>query len=224
MKHDGKIPNARKWRPPNGKRVAVVGSGPSGLFVRLFICGKKGYDVTVFEQLDVIGGMLAVGLPEYRLPRDKFAKEIELFKEMGIEFVTGTKVGKDISIKDLRHKGYMAVYLAVGDHNDRKLGIEGEDANGVVSGVSFLRSVNTGSGYDFSGKEVVVVGGGNVSMDCARTAIRLGAAKVSLFCLEKEKEMPAHADEVREGREEGLYVFNSWGPKVINAVDAMSIA
>nr|WP_255376019.1 FAD-dependent oxidoreductase [Cloacibacillus sp. An23] len=217
LEHDGKFPMP-EMEKNNGKRVAVVGSGPSGLSCAFYL-RKKGYDVTVFEQLNVIGGMLVVGLPEYRLPRDKFKKELELFKEMGIEFVTGKKIGKDISIKDLRHDGYMAVYLAVGDHNDRKLGVEGEDAEGVVSGVSFLRSVNTGCGVDLSGKEVIVVGGGNVSMDCARTAIRLGASKVSLFCLEKEKEMPAHPDEVREGKEEGLYVFNGWGPKVIEKND-----
>ena len=215
LEHDGKFPMP-EMEAPNGKRVAVVGSGPSGLSCAFYL-KKKGYEVTVFEALEVIGGMLAVGLPEYRLPRDKFAKEIALFEEMGIEFVTGKRIGKDLSVKELRRMGYMAVYLAVGDHNDRKLGVAGEGSEGVMSGVSFLRSLKTGAAPDFNGKEIIVVGGGNVSMDCARSAIRLGAAKVSLFCLEKEKEMPAHADEVREGCEEGLLVFNGWGPLEIIA-------
>lgn len=210
---EGKFP-LPEMEPNNGKRVAVVGSGPSGLTCAFYL-QKKGYSVTVFEALDVIGGMLAVGLPEYRLPRDMFERELDVFREMGIEFVTGTRIGVDVRLEELRSMGYMAVYLAVGDHEDRKLRVEGEDSEGVMSGVSFLRSQRLDEKSDLSGKEVVVVGGGNVAMDCARTSIRLGASKVSLVCLEKADEMPAHKEEVAEGKEEGLNVINGWGPKVI---------
>jgi NADPH-dependent glutamate synthase beta subunit-like oxidoreductase/2,4-dienoyl-CoA reductase-like NADH-dependent reductase (Old Yellow Enzyme family) len=213
LEKDGRFP-LPEMAKPNGKRVAVVGSGPSGLSCAFYL-QKKGYSVTVYEALPLIGGMLAVGLPPYRLPREKFDKELALFREMGIKLITNTRVGKDVSISELRDKGYMAVYLAVGDHNDRKLGVDGEDAANVLSGVSFLRSLNLGEDMDLRGKAVTVVGGGNVAIDCARTAIRLGASKVALFCLEKNEEMPAHPDEVREGKEEGLLVFNGWGPKYI---------
>lgn len=225
LEQEGKLP-LPEMREPNGKKVAVIGSGPSGLSCAFYL-RKKGYNVTVFEALPVIGGMLRVGLPSYRLPKDLLEKELDVFRKMGIEFVVNKRLGADMSIDDLRNMGYEAIYISIGAHEDRKLNISGEDAEGVLSGIGFLRKLNLGEDISFKGKKVAVIGGGNVAIDVARSAIRLEADKVMLFCLENKEEMPAHIWEVKDAEKEGVEINPSWGPKEIvtkdNKVVAMSL-
>lgn len=196
-----------------GKKIAVVGAGPSGLSCAFFLA-IDGYKVTVFEKQKALGGMLTLGIPSFRLEKDVVNAEIEVLKELGVEFKTGVEVGKDISLKDLRNQGYEAFYLAIGAQAGRKIGIEDEDAEGVITGVDFLRNVNLGEDVKLKGN-VVVIGGGNVAIDVARTAQRVGAEKVDIFCLESYEEMPALEEEVEETLSEGITINNSWGPKAI---------
>jgi NADPH-dependent glutamate synthase beta subunit-like oxidoreductase/formate hydrogenlyase subunit 6/NADH:ubiquinone oxidoreductase subunit I len=195
------------------KAVAVVGSGPAGLSCAYFLA-VEGYKVTVFEKERILGGMLTLGIPGFRLEKGVINAEIEILKELGVEFKTGVEVGKDLSLKQLREQGYKGFYLAIGAQAGRKLGIEGEDSEGVLSGIDFMRRVNLGDEIRLPGK-VVVIGGGNVAIDVARTATRVGAASVSMYCLESRAEMPAAADEIAEAEEERISIDNGWGPKRI---------
>lgn len=183
-------------------KVAVVGSGPAGLSAAFYLA-RKGYQVTVFEALPVLGGMMAVGIPEYRLPKAVLNQEIEVIKEMGVEIKTGIKIGTDIPLSRLLEE-YQAVFLGVGAHKNQALGLPGENLNGVLSGVSFLRDVNLGQAPDLSGKRVAVIGGGNVAADAARSALRLGAKDVSLFYRRTKEEMPAMPEEIHELEKEGV--------------------
>lgn len=213
LETEGELPVPQVGEP-NGKKIAVVGSGPSGLSCAFYL-RKKGYEVTVFESLPVIGGMLHVGIPEYKLQSRLLAEELNVFRRMGIEFITEKTIGKDMSIQDIRDLGYEAIYFAVGAHGDRKLNIKGEDSEGVIAGVEFLRRTSLGDELDLRGKKVVVIGGGNVAIDTSRTALRLGADKVDLFCLEAKESMPAHEWEIEEAEAEGIYINNSYGPKEV---------
>ncbi len=206
-----------KKRHEYGKKIAIVGGGPSGLSCAYYLA-IDGYKVTVFEKQKALGGMLTLGIPSYRLEKDVINAEIEVLRELGVEFKTGVEVGKDVSLKDLRGEGYEAFYLAIGAQAGRNLGIEGEDAEGVMTGVDFLREVNLGNDIKLDG-EVVVIGGGNVAIDVARTATRVGAAKTSMFCLESRKEMPALDEEIDEALAEDIEINNSWGPKRILTED-----
>jgi len=198
----------------NGTKVAVIGSGPSGLTCAFYL-QKKGYEVTIFEALPVAGGMLAVGLPAYRLPKALLAQEIQVIREMGVEIKTNTRLGRDISLAGLKEQGYQAVYLAVGTHQNRSLGIPGENLQGVLPGVDFLRDVSLERSPGVQGKQALVIGGGNVAVDVARSLWRLGAAQVHLYCLESREQMPAFKDEVAEALEEGISIHNGWGPQEI---------
>lgn len=202
-----------KLRHNYGKKIAVVGSGPSGLSCAYYLA-IDGYKVTVFEKQKALGGMLTLGIPSYRLEKDVVNAEIDILKELGVEFKMGVEVGKDVSLKDLRGKGYEAFYLAIGAQTGRNLGIEGEDAKGVITGVDFLREVNLGNDVNLQ-DNVVVIGGGNVAIDVARTATRVGASKVDMYCLESLKEMPALEEEIGDAVSEGIVINNSWGPKRI---------
>lgn len=195
------------------KKIAVVGAGPAGLSCAFFLA-VEGYKVTVFEKQKVLGGMLTLGIPSFRLEKDVVNAEIDILKELGVEFKNGIEVGKDINLKELRNQGYEAFYIAVGAQSGRKIGVEGENAKGVITGVDFLRSVNLGEDLKLNGN-VVVIGGGNVAIDVARTAERIGSEKVDIFCIETRDEMPALNEEIEETLSEGININNSWGPKAI---------
>ncbi len=168
----------------------------------------------MFEKQEKLGGMLTLGIPSFRLEKDVINAEIDILKELGVEFKTGIEVGKDITIKDLREQGFEAFYVAIGAQAGKKLGIEGEDASGVITGVDFLREVNLGNKIDLKGN-VVVIGGGNVAIDVARAAIRENAKNVEMYCLESREEMPALGEEIDEALEEKISINNSWGPSRI---------
>lgn len=196
-----------------GKKIAVVGAGPAGLSCAYYLA-IDGYAVTVFEKQEKLGGMLTLGIPAFRLEKNVVDAEIDILREMGVAFKTGIEVGKDLTLDELRNQGYEAFYLAIGAQGGRFLGVEGEDANGVITGVKFLRDVNLGKDIKLSGK-AIVIGGGNVAIDVARTATRTGASEVSMFCLEGREEMPALKEEIQETLEEGISIENGWGPKRI---------
>ncbi len=195
------------------QKIAVIGAGPAGLSCAYYLT-IKGYDVTVFEKEQKLGGMLTLGIPSFRLEKDVVEAEIDILREMGVEFKTGVNVGKDVTLDKLRGQGYKAFYLAIGAQAGRKLGLEGEDADGVIAGVDFLRNVNLGRGANLAGK-TIVIGGGNVAVDVARAALRSGSSEVSMYCLESREYMPASEDEVKEAEEENIAIKNSWGPKSI---------
>jgi len=191
--------------------IAVIGSGPAGLAAAYFL-RREGYSVTIFEKLPVKGGMMAVGIPEYRLPRDILANEIGVIEKMGGTIKTGVSFGGDITLDSLQADGYAAVFLGIGLHGGRRLGVENEDAAGVLQGVDFLRATAMGE-ETAVGKDVLVIGGGNVAIDVALTAKRKGAENVKMVCLETREEMPAWAHEIREALESNIEIINSFGPK-----------
>lgn len=195
------------------KKIAVVGAGPAGLSCAFYLA-TEGYKVTVFEKQKVLGGMLTLGIPSFRLEKNVVNAEIDVLRELGVEFKSGVEIGKDITLNQLRADGYEAFYLAIGAQAGRKIGIEGEESEGVITGVDFLRSVNLGEDVNLKGN-VVVIGGGNVAIDVARTATRVGGENVNIFCLESLEEMPALDEEIEETLAEGITINNSWGPKRI---------
>ena len=201
----------RKRHDYSNKKIAIIGGGPSGLTCA-YDLSIDGYDVTVFEKENKPGGMLAFGIPSYRLEKDVIEAEIDVLKEMGVKLKTRVEVGKDVSIQELRDKGFNAFYVAIGAQAGRKLGLEGEDASEVLSGLDFLRAINLSEPTKVEGK-VVVIGGGNVAIDVARSAVRLNSiVQTDIFCLESRENMPAHAEEVEEALKEDVNVNNSWGP------------
>ena len=201
----------RKRHDYSDKKIAIIGGGPSGLTCA-YDLSIDGYDVTIFEKENKLGGMLTFGIPSYRLEKDVIQAEIDVLSEMGVKFQTGVEVGKDVSIQELRDKGFNAFYVAIGAQSGRKLGLEGEDASEVLSGVDFLRTVNLCEPTKVEGK-VVVIGGGNVAIDVARSAVRLSSVmQTDIFCLEARENMPAHAEEIEEALEEDININNSWGP------------
>jgi len=203
----------KKRHDYSDKKIAIIGAGPTGLSCAYYLA-LDGYKITVFEKQDKLGGMLTLGIPSFRLEKDVINAEIDVIKELGVEFKTGIEVGKDVTIEELRKQGYNAFYVAIGAQGGRMLGIDGENHNGVVTGIDFLRDVNLGKEVKLSGN-VVVIGGGNVAIDVARTATRVGADTVNMYCLESREIMPALEEEIEEALSENIAINNSWGPKCI---------
>jgi len=197
----------RQARP---EKVAIVGAGPAGLTAAQDLA-LEGFQVTIYDALPSPGGMLRAGIPRYRLPLEVVERETQRILNLGIRFVSNTRLGKDITLEELRSQ-YQAVILAVGLQKSRLLNIPGAELKGILPGLDFLRQVAQGEKVKV-GRRVVVIGGGNVAMDVARTARRLGAEEVHVACLESRKEMPAHSWEIEEALEEGIILHNSWGPK-----------
>ena len=193
------------------EKVAIVGSGPAGLTTAGFLA-RQGYRVTVFEKMPVAGGMMTYGIPEYRLPRDILAREISVIEKMGVTIKTNVAFGVDITLESLKEDGFSAVFLGIGLHGGRKLGVDNEDAEGVLQGVDFLRDAAMGKEIEM-GEDVLVIGGGNVAIDVALTAKRKGAKNVTLVCLEARDEMPAWEHEIEEALEGDIKIVNSFGPK-----------
>ena len=201
---------------PYTEKIAVIGAGPAGMSCAYYLA-QKGYPVTVFDRNPVPGGMLTLGIPSFRLEKDVLNAEIDILKEMGVEFRCGVEVGKDVTIQQLRDEGYKGFYLAIGAQKSAKLHIPGEELEGVLGGVDFLREVNLGNKPDI-GRRCAVIGGGNVAMDVCRSAVRLGAEETYVFYRRSEAEMPADPEEVREAMEEGVkFRFMSAPVEIIGA-------
>ena len=212
--HAGDVPNPQNAQP-TGKTVAVIGGGPGGLSAAYYL-SLMGHKVTVFEQRSKLGGMLRYGIPSYRYPREILDKEIESILSTGIEVKTGITVGSDMSFDELKNK-YDALYIAIGAHTDKKTGIEGENSEGVMSAVEMLRAIGDDSLPDFTGKEIVVIGGGNVAMDVCRSSVRLGARKVSCVYRRRQADMTALPEEVEGAIAEGVELVTLAAPVRIEA-------
>lgn len=195
------------------EKVAIIGAGPAGLSCAFYLA-EKGYRPTVFEKNQKAGGMLVYGIPSFKLEKDVVQAEIDIIKEMGVEIKSGIEVGKDITLDELRAQGYKAFYIAIGCQGGRGADIPGEDAEGVMTAVDFLRAVGEDESYQVSGR-TVVIGGGNVAIDVARTSSRCGSENVSMYCLEGRDIMPASKEEIAEAEEEGVHICCGFGPKEI---------
>ena len=202
---------------PYTEKIAVIGAGPAGMSCAYYLA-NKGYPVTVFDRNPVPGGMLTLGIPSFRLEKDVLNAEIDILKEMGVEFKCGVEVGKDVTIQQLRDEGYKGFYLAIGAQKSQALKIEGEELTGVFGGVDFLREVNLGNKPEI-GKSCAVIGGGNVAMDVCRAAVRLGAKNTYIIYRRSADELPADPEEVKEAIEEGVQFRYLNAPVAIEGKD-----
>ena len=195
------------------QKIAIIGAGPAGLSAAYYLA-IKGYHPTVFEKNPLPGGMLRYGIPSYKLEKNVIDAEIDVMRELGVEIKCGVEVGKDITIEDLKKEGYCAFYIAIGCQGGRRPGVPNDTAKGTDIAVDFLREATDNQTQKIEG-DVVVVGGGNVAIDCARVATRFGAKSVSMYCLETRETMPASKLEQSEAEEEGVKIVPSWGPKEV---------
>ena len=199
------------------EKIAIIGAGPAGLSCAYYLA-LTGYKPTVFEKNDKPGGMLRYGIPSYKLEKSLLDAEIDVIRELGVEIRCGVEIGKDITIEELREQGYKGFYAAIGCQKGRKPGISGENAEGAYTAVDFLRQAGANESFNILG-DVVVVGGGNVAIDAARTAARCTDAKISMFCLEKREQMPASEEEIKEALDENIELNCGYGPKEILTED-----
>lgn len=204
------VVNPPENMPETGKKIAIIGGGPSGLTAAYFL-SLMGHKCTVYEMKNKLGGMLRYGIPSYRFPRERLDEDIERILKTGVEIKLNTKVGKDISFDEIK-KDSDAVYIAIGAHTDRKMGIEGEDSKNVISAVDFLNDIGHDNFPDFTGKNVVVVGGGNVAMDCVRSALRCGADKSYIVYRRRKEDMTALPDEIEGALAEGCEFLELQAP------------
>lgn len=210
---DSSKPYLGKVAADTGKKVAVIGAGPAGLTTAFYL-RKKGHAVTVFDEKEKAGGMMRYGIPYSRLPEDVLDAEIADIAGLGVEIKTSQKLGRDFSIDDLKSQGFEAIFLAPGAQDSRKITLEGGEGADVLWGVEFLADVAAAKPVDVK-KNVVVIGGGNVAIDVAMTALRCGAEKVTMACLESREQMPAFAWEIEEAVEEGVELLPGWGPSKV---------
>ena len=196
------------------EKIAVIGAGPAGMSCAYYLA-EKGYRPTVFEKEARPGGMLMNAIPSFRLEKDVVEAEIDVLRQLGVEFRCGVEAGKDVTIAQLRQEGYKGFYVAVGLQSGGRLPVPGGDAENVISGVDFMRDVNLRDKKSLSGR-VVVIGGGNIAADVARTAVRCGAEKVSLYCLEGYDEMPMGEEDRSECERDGVAVYAGWGPREVS--------
>ena len=195
------------------QKIAIVGGGPAGISCAFYLA-EKGYKPTIFEKNEKLGGMVVYGIPSFVLEKDIVAAEIDILREMGVEFKTGVEVGKDITLKQLREDGYEAFYIAIGCQGGRKVNVPGEDAEGVMTGVDFLHATTDNENYKLTG-DTVVIGGGNVAIDVSRSAVRCDSPKVYQVSLETRDIMPALPEEIELAESEGIEFHGGWGPKEI---------
>ncbi len=204
---------ATRLAPDTGHKVAIIGAGPAGLTAAFYL-RKKGHRITVFEEMPEPGGMMRFGIPDFRLPKNVVEEEIKGILELGIELKANQKLGRDFDLDSLRADGYEAVFIAVGANLSKRIDLAGGNHHDVLWGLDFLREVNEGKGVALK-DHVLVVGGGNVAIDVALTALRLGAKEVTMACLECREEMPANQWEIEQAIEEGVVIMPSWGPSRI---------
>src|SRR4030042_7029887 len=220
--HRTRFPQIQKAYRKREKKVVIIGAGPSGLSAANDLA-KLGYTVTIYESFPIPGGMLNVGIPPYRLPRHVVKRAIEEVRRLGVEVLTATPIGKELNLESLR-KEHDAVYIAAGAHKAEKLGIPGEDLQGVIHGVTFMQMVNLGGDLKIGQKRVAVVGGGNTAMDAARSSLRLGAEEVFILYRRTKEEMPVETRELEQVEEEGIKVHYLTQPIQVLSNDGIKVS